>query len=66
MTAGHCIYNWDPNDDGNTSDRNWANEVWVWAAQSDLQAPHDIPDRPYGAAKVTLHALVYGLDGIAG
>lgn len=55
LTAGHCIYNWDPNDDGNTSDRRWADEVWVWAAQTDRVNPVGVFSRdfPYGLAKAT-------------
>jgi subtilase family serine protease/V8-like Glu-specific endopeptidase len=51
LTAGHCIYNWDPNDNGNESDARWADEVWVWAAQTDRVDPFNVPDRPYGEAK---------------
>ena len=51
LTAGHCIYNWDPDDDGDTSDARWASEVWVWAAQTDQVDPVDVPDHPYGEAK---------------
>jgi len=54
ITAGHCVYNWDPNDDGNTSDRRWANEIWVWAGQGDVVIPLATPDRPYGEAKGVL------------
>ena len=52
-TAGHCLYSWDPNDDGNTSDRKWADEVWVWAGQGDVVNPIGTPDTPYGEAKAT-------------
>lgn len=51
LTAGHCIYNWDPNDDDNTSDRRWANEVWVWPAQTDRVVPIGDLDFPYGQGK---------------
>jgi len=50
-TAGHCIYNWDPNDNGDTSDAKWADEVWAWAAQMDDFHPTGEPERPYGVAK---------------
>lgn len=51
LTAGHCLYNWDPNDDGNTSDARWASEVWAWAAQTDQINPFGVADQPYGEAK---------------
>lgn len=54
VTAGHCVYNHDPNEDGNTSDAQWAQEVWIWAAQTDLIDPLAQPDFPYGVAKSTL------------
>jgi len=53
LTAGHCIYNRDPNDDGNTADRRWAEEIWTWAAQTDRVVPIGTLDHPYGLAKVT-------------
>ena len=34
-TAGHCLYNHDPNDDGSTADARWASEVWIYPAQTD-------------------------------
>lgn len=52
VTAGHCIYNWDPNDDGDTSDKMWATEVILWPAQTDRVEPTadswNAPDKPYG------------------
>lgn len=54
LTAGHCLYNWDPNDDDNTSDRRWASEVWVWPAQTDRVVPIGTLDYPYGQAKSVL------------
>lgn len=54
LTAGHCLYNHDPNDDGNTSDARWASEVWAWAAQTDLVNPFSEPDFPYSYAKSVL------------
>ncbi|MCP4590560.1 MAG: trypsin-like serine protease [bacterium] len=54
-TAGHCIYNWDPNDDGDTSDRMWASEVWLWAGQTDRVEPSGAEftaeDRIFGPSK---------------
>ncbi len=58
VTAGHCVYSWDPNGDGNTSDRTWASEIWVWAGQGDVVEPVGdpsiAPDRPFGEAKGVL------------
>lgn len=55
LTAGHCIYNHDPNQDGSTADAGFAAEVWAWAAQTDLINPFmgsaADEDRPYGFAK---------------
>lgn len=55
ITAGHCIYNHDPNGDGSTADADWADEVWAWAAQTDLVNPfYGQPgdaDWPYSFAK---------------
>lgn len=55
VTAGHCIYNWDPNGDGSSSDADWADEVWAWAAQGDVVNPvgdsNVEPDRPFGEGK---------------
>ncbi|MEN8216978.1 MAG: Calx-beta domain-containing protein [Pseudomonadota bacterium] len=53
-TAGHCIYNHDPNDDGNTSDAQWADEVWIWPGQTDRVYIDGAADYPYGVAKMTL------------
>ena len=52
VTAGHCVFNWDPNGDGQTNDRKWADEIWAWAAQTDQISPSGVPDRPYGQAKM--------------
>lgn len=54
MTAGHCLYNFDPNRDGDTSDQQWADEVWAFPAQTDLIAPDGEADQPYGEARATL------------
>jgi hypothetical protein len=51
MTAGHCVYNFDPNDDGSTSDQQWADEIWAFPAQTDLVTPSGEADQPYGEAR---------------
>ncbi|REJ76611.1 MAG: hypothetical protein DWQ30_17895, partial [Acidobacteria bacterium] len=58
VTAGHCIYNHDPNDDGSTADAAWADEVWIYPAQGDVALPawngglaHS-SDQPYGPSKM--------------
>lgn len=57
ITAAHCIYSHDPNDDGSTADAAWANEVWVWPAQTDICDPFGDPDYPWGVAKpVIMHS----------
>ena len=53
LTAGHCVYNFDPNDDGDTSDQQWADEIWAFPAQTDLVGPFGEADHPYGEAYVT-------------
>lgn len=53
MTAGHCVYNFDPNEDGDTSDQQWADEVWAFPAQTDLVAPLDEADQPFGEVRST-------------
>ncbi|MCB1604511.1 MAG: PPC domain-containing protein [Xanthomonadales bacterium] len=58
VTAGHCIYNFDPNDDGDESDQKWADDVWAIPAQTDKVAPFDCGtgycgDWPYGHARAT-------------
>jgi len=59
VTAGHCVYNWDPDNDGDTSDAKWANETWLWLGQTDQVEPFGTPDRPFGEAKaVTLRSYV--------
>ena len=60
LTAGHCIYNHDPNGDGNTADAKWADEIWAWAAQTDVVNPFGGADYPYGFAKVTILDTYYG------
>lgn len=67
VTAGHCIYNWDPNDDGNTSDKMWANEVWLYAGQTDRVLPtgaaFSAADRIYGPNKMTYMRSYTGWTG---
>lgn len=58
VTAGHCIYNFDPNDDGDESDQRWADDVWAFPAQTDRVVPVDCgvnycADWPYGHARAT-------------
>lgn len=50
LTAGHCIYNWDPNGDGNTSDKQFARDIWAFPAQTDVLEPIGSPDWPFGQA----------------
>lgn len=49
-TAGHCVYNHDPNGDGDQSDATWANQIWAWAAQTDQVEPFDVADHPFGVS----------------
>lgn len=53
LSAGHCIYNHDANNDGNFNDPAFAAEVWAWAAQTDQVNPIGDPDHPFGEAKAT-------------
>ncbi len=48
ITAAHCIFN-------HTSDfpTGWANEAWIFPAQTDLTTPTNEPDHPFGEARVT-------------
>ena len=50
VTAAHCLFNWDPNGDGDMDDAGWADEVWVWPAQTDALLPVGVPERPFGDA----------------
>jgi V8-like Glu-specific endopeptidase len=58
LTAGHCVYSHDPNEDGNPADAAWADEVYVLPAQTDLQPPYwtanapyaGVPEHPFGEA----------------
>jgi hypothetical protein len=57
LSAGHCIYNHDPLNDGSGRGASYAVEIWAWAAETDVVDPVD-PDNwedyPYGVAKMTL------------
>ncbi len=44
ITAGHCIYN--------HSEGGWADEVWVYAAQTDRVYPDNLVDYPYSIAHI--------------
>lgn len=50
FTAGHCVYNHDPNGDGNNADRQWADELWFFPGQTDQLAPTGEVEYPYGEA----------------
>jgi len=56
LSAGHCIYNHDPLNDGSGRGASYAVEIWAWAAETDVVDPVD-PDNwedyPYGVAKMT-------------
>jgi hypothetical protein len=57
ISAGHCVYNHDPTNDGSGTGAGFANEMWVWSAETDVVDPIDPtnwPDYPYGVAKATL------------
>ncbi len=56
LSAGHCIYNHDPLDDGTGRGASYAVEIWAWAAETDVVDPVDPnywEDYPYGVAKMT-------------
>jgi len=56
VSAGHCVYNHDPTDDGSGTGAGFANEMWAWMAETDVVDPVDPdnwPDFPYGVAKMT-------------
>ena len=59
-TAAHCIFSWDPNGDGRKDDAAWADDVWVWPAQTDLLPPIGIPERPYGESRSVLNRTYEG------
>lgn len=57
VTAGHCVFNFDPNNDGMENDRKWADEIWVFPGQTDWVEPTQCglnlcADWPYGVAKM--------------
>ncbi len=57
ISAGHCVYNHDPTNNGSGTGAGFANEMWAWAAETDVVDPIDFdnwPDFPYGVAKMTL------------
>jgi hypothetical protein len=57
ISAGHCVYNHDPTNNGSGVGAGFANEMWAWAAETDVVDPIDFvnwPDFPYGVAKMTL------------
>lgn len=54
LTAGHCVFNWDPDGNGDTSDARWASAVYAWAAQTDQVDPQWDPEHPYGEAHAVL------------
>lgn len=60
VTAGHCVYNHDPNHDGDTSDARWATEIFVWPGQGDVVAPDGVADRPRGIARGVYFRAYYG------
>lgn len=67
VTAGHCVYSFDPDDNPSTDGEQWADEVWVFAAQGDVVEPYGPErwevDRPYGEAKdVTIRSYTGWTD----
>ncbi|GJM08588.1 MAG: hypothetical protein DHS20C11_08640 [Lysobacteraceae bacterium] len=50
LTAAHCIYNHDPNQDDDTSDAQWADQVWVFPGQTDYIVVDGFIERPFGEA----------------
>ncbi len=60
ISAGHCIYNFDPNDDDDESDAKWADEVYAYAGQTDIIAPIGTADRPYGESKAVYQRTYNG------
>jgi len=53
LTAGHCLYNHDPDDDDDQSDASWTTAVWAFAGQTDQVDVIGVPDWPYGEAHGT-------------
>jgi len=60
LTTGNCIYNHDPNGDGNTSDQRFVEEVWAWAGQTDRIDPLRVEDFPFGLARGTFFRVPNG------
>lgn len=64
VTAGHCLYNHDPNQDGSTADASFAVEVWAWAGQTDYVNPYRpatwSEDRPFSLSKMTFGRTYVG------
>jgi hypothetical protein len=54
-TAGHCLYNHDPDGDGDSRDAGWAQEVWAWEHLANLEGALRTPENaPVGAVKAIL------------
>jgi len=56
ISAGHCVYNHDPLEDGSGRGAGFAAEIWAWPAQTDVvDPPYDNgwTDFPYGVSKMT-------------
>jgi hypothetical protein len=56
LSAGHCVYNHDPLQDGSGTGAGFAAEMWAWPAQTDVVDPvypQGWTDFPYGVAKMT-------------
>ena len=65
LSAGHCIYDHDPLQDGSGRGAGFAAEVWVWPAETDVVNPLDPdnwPDFPYGVAKMTWETYLQRMD----
>jgi V8-like Glu-specific endopeptidase len=67
ITAGHCVYTWDLNDDDIDGDRAWADEILVLPAQGDVVDPFNDPsdedseaDWPFGVARSVLYRSYSG------
>lgn len=60
LTAAHCVFSFDPNGDGSLDDAAWADDVWVWPAQTDLLEPLGVPERPFGESRAVLNRAYEG------
>ena len=40
VTAGHCVYSHDPDDNPSTDGEQWADEVWIFPGQGDVIEPY--------------------------